>query len=220
MGPTVRIFGEQMPHLVHTTTKPVSEQPAGDRDLLLAIQRGDEEAFAELLDRKTGPLLALTHRMVWDREEARDLVQVTFLRVWEHRHKFDERFSPNTWLYRIATNLAIDFLRAKRTRLSKLEPVRQHLYRVVKQPDTNLEEILERDILSVLQDLTSALTERQRLAFVLGQIEGLSTREVASILECRESTVRNHLFAARKVLQGELLRRFPEYAGRRRTGKQ
>ena len=136
------------------------------------------------------------------------------MRVWENRQKFDQRFSPNTWLYRIATNLAIDFLRAKKTRRQKLEPVRQHLYRVVNRPEADLDDLFQREILHILHDLTSELTERQRLAFVLGQIEGLSSARVAAILGCRESTVRNHLFAARKVLRRELSRRFPEYAPR------
>ncbi len=209
-----------MPYLVHSSPPPDPEPSRSDRDLLLAVQGGDEDAFAELLERKTAPLLALTYRIVGDREESRDLVQLTFLRVWEHRHKFDGRFSPNTWLYRIATNLAIDFLRAKRTRLHKLEPVRQHLYRIVQPPETDLERLLERDVLAVLHDITSALTERQRIAFVLGQIEGMSSREVAKVLDCRESTVRNHLFAARKILRRELFQRFPEYAGHRALEEQ
>jgi RNA polymerase sigma-70 factor (ECF subfamily) len=207
-----------MPRLVNPFSRPpspaVQPRTPTDRELLGAIEADDEGAFEELLERKTGPLLALTYRIVGDREEARDLVQLTFLRVWENRHKFDHRFSPNTWLYRIATNLAIDFLRAKKTRIQKLEPVRQHLYRVVNRPDSNLEEIFRREILDILHDLTSDLTERQKLAFFLSQIEELTSPEVAMVLGCRESTVRNHLFAARKILRCELRHRFPEYAGR------
>ena len=192
---------------------PVSE--LSDHELLAAIQSEDETAFGELMDRKTRPLLGLATRMVGDREEARDLVQLTFLRVWENRDRFDKRWSPNTWLYRIATNLAIDFLRAKRTRSSKLEPVRHHLYRVIGGSADDQRELFQSEIFTILRDLASDLTDRQRLAFLLLQVEGLSARRVAEILECRESTVRNHLFAARKYLRRELCRRFPEYAAGR-----
>ncbi len=64
----------------------------------------------------------------------------------------------------------------------------------------------------ILRELAAGLTERQRLVFLLRELEGLSSREVAEILGCRASTVRNHLFTARKHLREELKRRYPEYA--------
>ena len=203
------------PRLVPSPQAP-SPAEMSDRELLAAIGRDDEAAFGELMQRKTRPLLGLVTRVVGDREEARDLVQLTFLRVWENRLKFDCRWSPNTWLYRIATNLSIDLLRARATRRSKLEPVRHHLYRVIGGVRRgHHEELLQGEILAILRDLASGLSDRQRLAFLLLQVEGLPTRQVAEILGCRESTVRNHLFAARKALKRELCRRFPEYAPER-----
>ena len=101
-----------------------------DRDLLLAVRDGDEAALNELIGRKTKPLLQLTQRILGDLEEARDVVQVTFFKVWENRRKFDDRWSPNTWIYRIASNLAIDHLRSRRSREKSNEPVRQHLRQV------------------------------------------------------------------------------------------
>ena len=209
-------MSETTPRLV----PPLDPEPApaelSDRELLAAIRRDDETAFAELMERKTGQLLGLVTRMVGDREEARDLVQLTFLRVWENRTRYDGRWSPNTWLYRIATNLSIDLLRARNTRRSKLEPVRHHLYGVIGGARRgHHEELMQDEILSILRNLASDLSERQRLAFLLLQVEGLPSKQVAEILGCRESTVRNHLFAARKSLRRELCRRLPEYAGGR-----
>ena len=63
----------------------------------------------------------------------------------------------------------------------------------------------------ILRELAAGLSERQRQVFLLRELAGLSSREVANIVGCRESTVRNHLFAARKTLRDELGRRFPEY---------
>ena len=178
---------------------------------MAAVATGDEAAFGELMDRKTKPLLGLAYRMVGDREEAKDLVQLTFLKVWEHRDRYDSGFSVNTWIYRITTNLAIDLLRSRQVRGHQAERVRQHMLRLVSRR-SDLEGLFRQEVMVILRDLASGLSRKQRLAFLLREVEGLSSREVAAILDCRESTVRNHLFAARKYLRREVRLRFPEYA--------
>src|SRR5436305_8145635 len=184
-----------------------------DRDLLLAVRAGDETALDELIGRKTKPLLQLVQRILGDLEEARDVVQVTFFKVWENRRKFDTRWAPNTWMYRIASNLAIDHLRSRKTRERSQEPVRQHLLQVADgRAQRDLSRMQQTEIASVFRELSVALSEKQRMVFVLYEIEGLSSAEVAKIIDSRESTVRNHLFNARKILRQEVLRRFPEYA--------
>ncbi len=186
-----------------------------DRDLLLAVRDGDEAALDELIGRKTRPLLQLVSRILGDLEEARDVVQVTFFKVWENRRKFDERWSPNTWIYRIASNLAIDHLRARRSRERSHEPVRQHLRQVAdSRAHRDLSRLQQGEVAAIFRELAAALSEKQRMVFLLREVEGLSSPEVAAILGCRESTVRNHLFNARKFLRGELVRRYPEYASR------
>ncbi len=184
-----------------------------DRDLLFALREGDEAALNELIGRKTKPLLQLVTRILGDLEEARDVVQVTFFKVWENRAKFDERWSPNTWIYRIASNLAIDHLRSRRSRERSQEPVRQHLRQVADgRAHRDLSRLQQGEVAGIFRELAGALSEKQRMVFLMREVEGLSSPEVAVILGCRESTVRNHLFNARKYLRGELLRRYPEYA--------
>jgi len=190
---------------------PWAEVP--DRELLFALREGDEAALDELIGRKTKPLLQLVTRILGDLEEARDVVQVTFFKVWENRAKFDERWSPNTWIYRIASNLAIDHLRSRRSRERSQEPVRQHLRQVADgRAHRDLSRLQQGEVAAIFRELASALSEKQRMVFLMREVEGLSSPEVAGILGCRESTVRNHLFNARKFLRGELLRRYPEYA--------
>jgi RNA polymerase sigma-70 factor (ECF subfamily) len=188
-------------------------EDASDRDLLVALRQEDEAALEELIQRKTQPLIQLAYRILGDLEEARDVVQVTFFKVWENRDRFDERWSPNTWIYRIASNLAIDHLRSKRSRERSLEPVRQHLRHVAgNSAHRDLSRLQESEVKGIFKDLSTELTEKQRLVFILRELEGLSSQEVAGIVGCRESTVRNHLFNARKQLRKELLERYPEYA--------
>jgi RNA polymerase sigma-70 factor (ECF subfamily) len=199
-----------MPHLIpRDQTPPPGE--LSDREVMAAILDGREDAYEELMDRKAGPLFGLAYRMLGDREEARDIVQLTFLRVWEHRDRYNGRYSVNTWIYRIATNLAIDVLRSRQVRSAQADPVRDHMLRLVGHR-SDLESVLRREVLGILRDLATGLSRKQRLAFLLREMEGLSTRETAAILDCQESTVRNHLFIARKYLQEEVRRRFPEYA--------
>lgn len=204
-----------MPELAYSAQRHRSRlQEASDFDLLEALKRDDEEALGELVQRKTSPLLQLTQRIVGDAEEARDIVQVTFLRLWENRLRFDERFSPNTWIYRIASNLAIDTLRSRRSRERVAEPVRHHLRAVADQRSgRDLAGLAESEVAGIFRELAAGLTEKQRLIFLLREVEGLPSSEVAAIAGCRESTVRNHLFNARKTLREELLKRYPEYAG-------
>jgi RNA polymerase sigma-70 factor (ECF subfamily) len=188
---------------------------ASDRELLLGVREGEEAALNELIGRKTKPLLQLCQRILGgDVEEARDVVQVTFFKVWESRRKFDDRWSPNTWIYRIASNLAIDHLRSRKSRERSHEPVRQHLRQVAdSRASRDLSRLQQSEVAAIFRDLSAGLSEKQRMVFLLREIEGLSSPEVAEILDCRESTVRNHLFNARKYLRKELLVRYPEYAG-------
>lgn len=212
-----------MPYLVPNDPRPADEASGvsvpSDTELLVAISNGDLGAFDELVERKTKPLLFLAARIVGDREEAKDLVQLAFLRAWEHRSRFNPRWSANTWLYRITTNLGIDYLRARTTRREKAEPVRHHLRSVHSRPEAGLETVMAGEALAILRDLASDLSVRQRKAFWLREVEGMSSKQVAAVLGCSESTVRNHLFGARKKLRRELSRRFPEYAALARTGK-
>ncbi len=196
----------------HRTARP-QWQELTDRDLLVAMRGGDEAALNELIGRKTRPLLQLTQRILGDAEEARDVVQVTFFKVWENRAKFDDRWSPNTWIYRIASNLAIDHLRSRRSREKSHEPVRQHLRQVADgRAQRDLSRLEQGEVAAIFRQLATGLSEKQRLVFLLREVEGLSSQEVAEIVGCRESTVRNHLFNARKQLRRELAERYPEYA--------
>lgn len=209
-----------MLRLVHST--PSSGLPlrapwaeVSDREILLAVREGDELALNELISRKTKPLLQLCQRILGDVEESRDVVQVTFMKVWENRRKFDDRWSPNTWIYRIASNLAIDHLRSRKSRERGHEPVQQHMMQVASsRADRDLSRLHQGEVAAIFRELSATLSEKQRMVFLLREVEGMSTPEVAEILNSRESTVRNHLFNARRHLRRELLKRYPEYAGR------
>ncbi len=203
-GPTLAYSSTQRRALLREAT---------DRELLKALQQDEEMALDELIERKTNPLLQVAYRILQDTEEARDIVQVTFFRLWENRQRFDERWSPNTWIYRIATNLAIDHLRSRRSKQKSAEPVRLHIQDGADSRNRlDKASLHEGEVMGIFQELADELTEKQRMVFLLREVEGLPSKEVAEIVGCRESTVRNHLFNARKLLRQLLIARYPEYA--------
>ncbi len=198
------------PTLVYSRARELRE--ASDKELLWAIRDGDEAALDELVGRKTEPLSKLAYRILNDSEEARDIVQMTFLRLWLHRDRFDERWAPNTWIYRIATNLAIDHLRSRRSRQRTAEPMRLQFEESCGERERRQRaELHDGEVTAIFHELAAELTDKQRAVFLLREVEGLPSKEVAEIVGCRESTVRNHLFNARKVLRREMLERYPEY---------
>ena len=183
-----------------------------DVELARGARGGDLVAFEALVARKTPTVLSVARRIVGDREDARDVAQMVFLRVWEQLARYDEKYSFNTWLYRIATNLAIDFLRSSKSR-EKAHGATLHLVRA-REEATGAEttRAAEEEGLSRLFERASArLTGKQKAAFVLREMEDRDTKEIAGILRCGESTVRNHLFNARRVLRREIERIDPGF---------
>ncbi len=180
-----------------------------DRELVAASRRGDEEAFAELVRRHQAGVRRSAARILNDSEEARDIAQLAFVKAWENLAKYDPAWSFSTWLYRIATNLAIDALRA---RSSRERTHKSHLRLVGEAVGPTAPRLLsEQEVARIFEELAGSLTPTQRAAFVLREVEGLSTAETAQVLRCSEATVRNHIFQARAALRRELAAKFPEY---------
>jgi RNA polymerase sigma-70 factor (ECF subfamily) len=196
-------------------------QPAGfvsrdevvmnDLQWVESAKNGDEEAFAELVRRHSGGLHRAVARIVVDDAEAWDVVQMAFLKAWQKLGRYDPRYSFSTWLYRIGTNLAIDLLRSRSSRERAHKAGTEHRLRLVGPGDSTGSRLDSSEADDVLRQLVTVLTPQQRSAFVLREIEGLETAEVADILGCSPTTVRNHVFQARKALRRELRARFPEY---------
>lgn len=183
-----------------------------DRELAARARGGDDEAFEELVVRHQGGLRRYVARMISDVEEARDVAQLAFIRAWENLEKYDSKWSFSTWLYRIASNLTIDMIRA---RDSRNRAHRSHLRMVPDSaPSTAMRELGDDEVHRIFADLAEQLTPAQRSAFLLREVEGLSTAEVAEAMGCSEATVRNHVFQARASLRNEVAARYPEYLPR------
>ena len=193
--------------LMIPTNEPVESD---DRLLVEQIRGGDEAAFEQLVRRKTSKVYALCHRVIGNAEDAKDISQLVFLKLWENLDKYDPSYAFDTWLYRLVTNVGIDFMRNKKSRENA---VNSNLRLVKTSSDAEQTVTVQRkEIEAVFQQVSSTLSPKQKTVFVMSEMEDLRSSEIAKILGCRESTVRNHLFNARKLMQQQLKIRFPEYA--------
>jgi RNA polymerase sigma-70 factor, ECF subfamily len=185
-----------------------------DDELVRRARSGDVEAFGDLVARKMSKVVAVARRILGDEEDAKDIGQLAFIRAWENLDRYDDTYAFSTWLYRIVTNLAIDSLRSRGTRERTAQGY-LHVVRLREEREgSGVDRELERqEVERIFERVAGVLTERQRAVFVLKEIEELDSKEIAAILDCGESTVRNHLFNARRLLRRELVRLFPEYAG-------
>ena len=181
-----------------------------DRLLVETIRGGDAEAFEQLVRRKTPKVYALCYRIIGNAEDAKDIAQLVFIKLWENLGKYDSAYAFDTWLYRMVTNVAIDFIRNRQSRDNAVNST----LRLVK-TSTDAEQglvVQRKEIETVFNDVSAVLSPKQKTIFVMKEMEDLPSAEIAKILGCRESTVRNHLFNARKLLQAQLKQRYPEYA--------
>ncbi|HUP45101.1 MAG TPA: RNA polymerase sigma factor [Thermoanaerobaculia bacterium] len=181
-----------------------------DRLLVETIRGGDADAFEQLVRRKTSRVYALCYRIIGNAEDAKDIAQLVFIKLWENLHKYDTAYAFDTWLYRMVTNVAIDFIR---NRQSRENAVNSSLRLVKTTADAEQGVAVQRkEIETVFDHVSSVLSPKQKTIFVMKEMEDLPSSEIAKVLGCRESTVRNHLFNARKLMQAQLEKRYPEYA--------
>ena len=181
-----------------------------DRQLVDEIRGGNSSAFETLVRRKTSKVYALCYRVIGNAEDAKDISQLVFIKLWENLEKYDPQYAFDTWLYRMVTNVAIDFMRNKQSRENA---VNSNLRLVKTSADAEQGVNVQRkEVESVFNEVATVLSPKQKTIFVMNQMEDLPSAEIARILGCRESTVRNHLFNARKLMQAQLQKRFPEYA--------
>jgi RNA polymerase sigma-70 factor (ECF subfamily) len=177
--------------------------------LIERARKGDAAAFEALVRGRHSRVYWLARQMVGNDEDARDIAQAVFIRLWRVLDRFDERYSFATWLHRMVTNLAIDHLRREGRHRHAPEPVQERVL-----PDharqTPEFRVSQQQLRAVFRELAAQLAPQQRAVFVLREMEELSTEEVAEILGVSSSTVRNHLLQARRSLRRQLAERYPE----------
>jgi RNA polymerase sigma-70 factor (ECF subfamily) len=178
-------------------------------DLIRAAAGGDRRAFEDLVLLKRERVIRTAFQIVGDLEDAKDVAQGVFLKLWRVLQRFELDRKFDTWLYRITVNAAIDFIRDRGPR-GFLQPLPDDAGDKLADPAPGVEEALDLGALQrAFLRLAARLAPKQRATFVLKEIEGLRTAEVARVLGITESTVRNHLLQARRMLRDGLERDYP-----------
>jgi RNA polymerase sigma-70 factor (ECF subfamily) len=180
-----------------------------DVQLMLDVKAGDHASFELLLQKYRAPLISFLYRMVHDRETAEDLAQEAFLRVYRARKGYEPNAKFTTWLFRIATNLALNSLRDGRHRQMAVsleeqgETARPPLELPDPAPDAE-QSLLERDRRRLVWQAVAELPERQRAAVLLHKYLELDYGEIARVLGCSESALKSVLFRAYETLRVRL----------------
>ncbi len=178
-----------------------------DLELMLRVREGDAESFEVLLRRYRSPLVSFFVRMVRDQALAEDLAQEVFLRVYQSRHRYEPEARFTTWLYRIATNLALNAIRdRKQTVPRENQDIEEggEVARAVDPQPTAIQQLVQRDRERLIREAVESLPEKQGAAVILHKYQGLDYRRIAKVLGVSESAVKSLLFRAYENLRARL----------------
>jgi len=182
-----------------------------DAEVMLRVKAGDEPAFAYLVQKYRRPMVSFMYRMCHNAGAAEDLAQEVFLRVYRSRESYEASAKFTTWLYRIATNLAVNHARDTRherpENMVSLDEPDEETGLTVDVPDgaaTAEETILKRERLAAIRQRVQALPERQRTAVIMHKYQQMDYRQIAEVLKLSESATKSLLFRAYETLRGQL----------------
>ena len=180
-----------------------------DIRLMLRVREDDNEAFADLVELYHHRLVTVMHHLVGNAEEAEDLAQEVFLRVYRGRKKYHPKAKFSTWLYTIANNLALNILRTRQRKPTiplnvrdsgplGPRPAEQMVLDREAQPHQRLQ---QQELAAVVEQALDTLNERQRIAVVLNKFEDMNYAEIAEVMGLTTKAVKSLLSRARDNLR-------------------
>jgi RNA polymerase sigma-70 factor (ECF subfamily) len=204
-----------IPDLIHLHAPPVpqpcwSARVNCDRDseLMLRVRDGDQGSFELLLEKHRGPLIHFLNRMVQNDAVAEELTQEVFLRIYKSRGNYEPSAKFTTWLFRIATHLAVNWIRDGRNEKSQTSLDKETTDGASRQvPDrrrTVEQELLYQAKLREVRQAIYGLPVKQRAAVMMHKYEEMEYAQIAGVIGCTESAVKSLLFRAYKALRARL----------------
>lgn len=181
--------------------------PRTDEELVALSIGGDVESFNQLVLRWERPIFALAYRVIGREEEARDVVQETFLRAFRGIGNFRGQAKFSSWVYRIALNLCRDWMRRERRTPILPSPEGVDVIELAAEqgPVESIEDLVARnDMSKVVADLMTRLPEEQRTAIILKEYHGMTFQEIADLQGVPLSTVKTRLYQGLNVLRRHL----------------
>jgi len=184
---------------------------SSDAEVMLQVKAGSDSAFEYLVQKYRRPMVSFMYRMARNTAVAEDLAQEVFLRVYRSRGSYEASAKFSTWLYRIATNLAVNYARDRRHERPEstvsLDAPDENTGLTMDIADGSLttEEILvQRERMAAIRQRVQALPERQRLAVVMHKYQQMDYRQIAEVLKLSESATKSLLFRAYQTLREQL----------------
>ncbi len=188
--------------------------PITDNSLVREFISGNDAAFTQLVTRYKDALTNYLNMTIGDYDTAVDLCQETFLRVYRNIRRYSNLYQFSTWIYRIATNLAIDEMRYRKRRgrvfyrnilgSRQLQDRESSEFEIIDIRRSPRDEMLRKESGQVLGDAIRSLPEKYRTAFVMKEVQELPYEIIAKILNCSAGTVKSRLHRARELLQRKL----------------
>jgi len=170
--------------------------------IILQVKKGDKLAFRKLVEEYQQYAFNLAFRILGDQEEAKDAVQESFIKIWQKINSYDTNQKFSTWMYKIVTNQSIDRFRAiRRNDKINLDEARIIIEKMQVETETILE---NKEISKLIGALADSLPEKQRIIFVLRDIQGLNSVEVEEILNLPPDSIKSNLYLARKAIREKL----------------
>jgi len=179
-----------------------------DAELMLRVREGDDTSFALLLERHRGPVVHFLYRMVQNPSVSEELAQEVFLRVYRSRATYEPTAKFTTWLFRIATHLALNWVRdgkKEKGHESLDEQVVEGVDRQVRDRQPTIEQAMLYEVkMTEVRQAIEALPAKQRAAVLMHKYEELEYAQIARALNCSESAVKSLLFRAYESLRSRL----------------
>jgi RNA polymerase sigma-70 factor (ECF subfamily) len=179
-----------------------------DAELMLRVREGDESSFTALLDRHRSPVIHFLYRMVQNQAVSEELAQEVFLRVYRSRATYEPTAKFTTWLFRIATHLALNWIRDGRKEKSQesldRETVEGATRQVADRGRTVEQELVYQARLAEVRQAIELLPAKQRAAVLMHKYEEMEYAQIANALGCSESAVKSLLFRAYESLRARL----------------
>jgi RNA polymerase sigma-70 factor, ECF subfamily len=194
-----------------TFIPPIPGDSASDAEVMLRVKTGDQAAFNYLVQKYRRPLVSFMYRMARNSAAAEDLAQEVFLRVYRSRESYEASAKFTTWLYRIATNLAVNHARDTRHERPEvtvsLDEPDEETGTTLELPDANLtaeQAMVRRERMLAIRRKVEALPEQQRLAVIMHKYQQMDYKQIAEVLKKSESATKSLLFRAYETLREQL----------------
>jgi RNA polymerase sigma-70 factor (ECF subfamily) len=181
-----------------------------EQEAITKAQSGDIFAFTSLVRKYDKQVMQLAYNMVGNVEDAQDIYQEVFVRVYKKISGFTFRSEFSTWLYRVVINMCINFQkqRSRKKRMfageHRFDPVQRFSNTVADDGQTPEQVLLNHELADEIELALQALSAKQKAVFVMRHYNGTKIREIAEILKCSEGTIKNYLFRATQKMQAQL----------------